>query len=154
MLINAVKSVVAVFGQPPPHLPTFTFGNTVLEVVPKLTYVGITFQSTHAEIFASHYSTKASKARVIGHAILGVESMIGSLPPYEGHKLYMARVDPHLTGGCKVVLDVHPLAQQLVDVQYSFLCQLLKVNNHAMIALLFTETCVIPLQFCRAQLAL
>jgi hypothetical protein len=113
-----------------------------------------TFQSTHAKIFASHYSTKASKAWVIGHAILGVEFMIGSLPPYKGHKLYMARVDPHLTGGCEVVLDVHPLAQQLVDVQHSFLHPLLKVNNRAMIAPLFTETCVIPLQFCRAQLAL
>jgi hypothetical protein len=59
-----------------------------------------------------------------------------------------------LIGGCEVVLDVHPLAQQLVDVQHSFLRRLLKVNNRAMIAPLFTETAVIPLQFRRAQLAL
>jgi ribonuclease HI len=154
MQVNAVKSMIAIFGKLPQIIPPFTFGDAAVKVVERFTYVGVTFQTTHANVFASHYSTKASKARVIGHAILGVESMIGSLPPLESRKLYMARVDPHLISGCEVTLDVDDLALQLLDVQHSYLRRLLKINKRSMIAPLFTETAVAPLQYRRIQLAL
>lgn len=64
MCINAVKSFIAIFGTLPSTLPIFTLGDNMVDVVEKITYVGITFQTTHPNIFASHYCTKASKARV------------------------------------------------------------------------------------------
>lgn len=82
--------------------------NKTIVIKEQFTYVGIIFQTTHRNIFVGHYMNKASKARVIGHAILGVESMVGRLPPAEGRKLYMGHIDPHLTGGCEIAIDVDP----------------------------------------------
>jgi hypothetical protein len=62
MRINAAKSFIAIFGTLPSTLPIFTLGDNMVDVVEKITYVGITFQMTHPNIFASHYCTKASKA--------------------------------------------------------------------------------------------
>jgi hypothetical protein len=35
-----------------------------------------------------------------------MESIIGTLPPWEAKKLYMAQIDPHLIHGYEVILDV------------------------------------------------
>jgi hypothetical protein len=48
--------------------------------------------------------------------------MIGHLPPFEGKKLYMACIDPHLVFGCEVILDVDKvLLRHLEEVQHSYL---------------------------------
>lgn len=155
LLINAVKSMIAIFEKLPIIIPSFWFGDARVTVTEKVTYVGVTFQTTHKNIFAEHYTTKASKARGIGHAILGVESMVGCLPPWEGRKLYMGRVDPHLVSGCEVCLDVDPARLSLlVDVQHSFLRRLLQLNSRCMVAPLYTETSIAPLQHRRILLAL
>jgi hypothetical protein len=56
--------------------------------------------------------------------------MIGTLPPWEGKILYMARVDPHPIGAAEVALDVdESLLHELEDVQHSFLRRLLDLNH-------------------------
>src|SRR6202044_3681248 len=97
----------------------------------------------------------ASKACRVACACFALNSFIGTLPPKEGRQLYMARVDPMLTIGCEVVLDVEDaLVQELMDVQHLFLRRLLGVGQHSMLATLFTETGILPLRFRRAKLAI
>ncbi|KAJ7141096.1 hypothetical protein C8R44DRAFT_240746 [Mycena epipterygia] len=67
------------------------------------------------------------------------------------------RVDPHLTSGCEVVLDVdRPLGASLevTVAQIKFLRRLLGLNPRSMLAVLFTETGIIPIRYRRALLAL
>ncbi|KAF8879476.1 hypothetical protein BD779DRAFT_1649417, partial [Infundibulicybe gibba] len=155
MTINAIKSFVMIFGPLPPVRPLFWFGGTEVKVTGRQTYVGLTLCSTTRNIFAEHYSNKASKTRAIGNTILGLESMIGTLPPWEGKKLYMSLMDPHLTHGCEIALDVDEgILKGLEDVQTAFLRRLLGLNKRAMLAPLYTETSVVPLRFRRLNLAL
>jgi hypothetical protein len=84
-----------------------------------------------------------------------VDSLISSLPPREGQILYIAQVDPHLIGGCEVVLDVDLSSLKLLcDVQHKFLRRLLGVNPSSPLAPLFTELGILPLRFRRIALAL
>ena len=79
------------------------------------------------------------------------------LPLKEGKILYMARVDPILTFGCEVVLDIEDALVQkltLADVQHLFIQRLLGLGPHSLLATLFTETGILPLRFRRAKLAI
>jgi hypothetical protein len=157
MLVNAQKSAVIIFGPLPRALPVITLGGSPIQLVDKLTYVGITFQSIHHNIFAVHYKNKASKGCIIAHAVFGVESLTGTQPPCGGRKLYMTRVDPHLTSRCEIALGVDDhLLKDLCDVQHSVLQHLLRINKCAIIAPLFTETAVMSLRssYRRSELAL
>ncbi|KAJ7230887.1 hypothetical protein C8J57DRAFT_996420, partial [Mycena rebaudengoi] len=80
---------------------------------------------------------------------------IGCLPPADGIRLYMARVDPHLTFGCEVCLDTDAgNIRELTDVQHEFIGRLLGVHDHSILAPLFTETGILPLTYRRPFLAL
>ena len=61
-----------------------------------------------------------------------LDAFIGVLPLKEGVLLYMVRVDPVLAFRCEVVLD----------------------GTHSMLAMLFTETGILPLIFCYVKLAI
>ncbi|KAF8240369.1 hypothetical protein L208DRAFT_1233446 [Tricholoma matsutake] len=111
--------------------------------------------STQRNIFAKHYKNKASKAQSVGNTVLGMESIIGTLPPWEAKKLYMAQIDPHLIHGYEVILDVDlPLLEKLSDVQTSYLRRVLGLHRRSMITPLFTETSLVPLRFRRIILTL
>ncbi|KAK7008449.1 hypothetical protein R3P38DRAFT_2413192, partial [Favolaschia claudopus] len=78
------------------------------------------------------------------------KTMIGCLPPKEGLRLYMARIDPHLTSGCEVCLDTsNAHLEILTSVQHEFLRRLLGVHGRSILAVLFTETGIIPLNYRR-----
>ncbi|KAJ7887840.1 hypothetical protein B0H14DRAFT_3430461 [Mycena olivaceomarginata] len=80
---------------------------------------------------------------------------IGCLPPPQGIQLYMARIDPHLTFGCEVALDVTDAhVSKLEDVQNEFLCWLLGLHRRSVLAVLFSETGVIPLRYRQLSLAI
>ena len=124
MMINAIKSSIMIFGPTSAEpVPCFYFGEDQVTVSSEQTYVGVTVISPkigtrQLNIFEEHYTKKASKARVIGNAIFGLESMIGVLPPWEEKKLYMALVDPHLIHGCEVSLDTNKTSlAQLEEIQ-------------------------------------
>ncbi|KAF8872278.1 hypothetical protein BD779DRAFT_1452936, partial [Infundibulicybe gibba] len=102
-----------------------------------------------------YYGNKASKNCAIGNAMLGLEPMIGTLPTWEGKKSYMSLMDPHLTHGCEITLDVgEGILKGLEDVRTAFLRRLLGLNKRAMLVPLYTETSVVPLRFRRLNLAL
>jgi hypothetical protein len=155
MFVNALKSVIMLFGCLPWDLPGFWLGDASVRVVQEHTYVGVSMQSTSRNIFLPHYEKKATVACQCGHAILAVESLLSTLPPKEGWILYMAQVDPHLVSGCEVALDSDLVAlKELCDVQHKFLHRLLGVNASSPLAPLFTELGILPLRFRRVILAL
>ncbi|KAJ7089272.1 hypothetical protein B0H15DRAFT_840211 [Mycena belliarum] len=80
---------------------------------------------------------------------------IGSLPIREGLILYMARIDCYLISGADIYLDVDAAhAEELIDAQHLFLQRLLGINSRSMLAVLFTETGLMPIKIRRLLLAL
>ncbi|KAJ7288689.1 hypothetical protein C8J57DRAFT_1047082, partial [Mycena rebaudengoi] len=75
---------------------------------------------------------------------------IGCLLPADGIRLYMARVDPHLTFGCEVCLDTE--ADNLGKPMHArhklkFIRRLLGLHDHSILALLFTEAGIFSLTY-------
>lgn len=81
MQLSTIKSMIMIFGPIPQTLPLFIFGDKPVKLKTEQTYVGITLQSTQCNIFAKHYTNKAGKAWSVGNMVLGMESIIGTLPP-------------------------------------------------------------------------
>ncbi|KAJ7217825.1 hypothetical protein GGX14DRAFT_357510 [Mycena pura] len=129
-------------------------GNLVVKLVPDFKYVGTWFTSVHPNIFARHYAIKASKAWGVANAVFGLKHQIGSLPVREGLALYKARVDCYLTSGCELSLDTDALVTEHVEVQHLFLRRLLGLNAHSVLAVLFTETGLLPVRIRQLLLAL
>ena len=155
MVLNAIKSVGIILGPLPNPLPSFKFGNAEVIVEEQHTYIGLTILSTSCNIFKEHYNIKAGKAKNIGNMILATQSVIGKLFPWELRKFYMALMDPHLTHGAKISLDINPpLLEKLEEIQHLFLSRLLNVGEKCMNAVLFTETAVIPIKYRRIITAL
>ncbi|KAJ7911527.1 hypothetical protein B0H13DRAFT_1614472, partial [Mycena leptocephala] len=80
---------------------------------------------------------------------------IGSLPAKEGLQLYMARIDCYLISAAEISIDIDAhLVEEFLDVQHLFLRRLLGINSRAMLAVLFTETGLMPIRIRRLLLAL
>lgn len=128
--LNVSKTVGMIFGPVPNPLPVLAIGQESLVFTDHFKYVGITFQSTHRNIFFQHYINKASAACLETYKIFAAESLISAFPMKEGLQLYMALVDPHLTFGCEVCIDIDSTALKLLeDVQVMCLRHLLGLPN-------------------------
>jgi hypothetical protein len=124
-----------------------TVRGEAIELVSEYKYVGVWFTSMAQDIFAVHYHEKVTKAHRVACASFTLDAFIGVLLPKEGKMLYMARVDPILTYGCEVILDVNEtLAQELSDVPHLYIQHLLAVGSRSMVATLFMETGLMPLR--------
>ncbi|KAJ3848169.1 hypothetical protein EV368DRAFT_13775, partial [Lentinula lateritia] len=120
-------------------------------------YVSIFFQSTHHNIFASHYTKKHGAAIGTACTITGHNLLVGNqcMPPSITKQLYTALVDCHLTNGCKIMPDTDPgLIWILEEVQIHFLRRMLSLSNNSVITSLFTETGIRPIRTCHASLTL
>ena len=173
MAVNRLKSLIMAFGPYPPlALSILTIGGHRLAWTATYTYVGITFTSTHRYfhspclygpsayhiaryIFAPHYKTKETKARNIAQGCFAAQAFVGPIPVWDGRMLYQARVDPHLTYGCEVCLDIDPaLLLPLERVQHDFFRRLLGLQARSLTVVLHSETGCEPLPHRRLCLAL
>ncbi|OSD07970.1 hypothetical protein PYCCODRAFT_1357714 [Trametes coccinea BRFM310] len=152
---NVPKTLASVHGPLPDSLPLLRLADRFLTYVSVATYVGMTFSTTAADMFHAHYDAKVTTARRVAGAALALHSYVGSIPPLIALCLYRARVEPHLTAGCEVALDVHNRClSDLVAVQHLFLRRALHLSAHAQLLPLFTETGLWPLRYRRYHLAL
>ncbi|KAF7360730.1 Reverse transcriptase domain-containing protein [Mycena venus] len=125
-----------------------------VELVHEFKYVGIWLTSTTSNIFSRNYEIKASKARNACNAIFAMKHRTGSLPVKEGLQLYMARVDCYLISAAEISIDVDAhLLDNYLDAQHLFLRRLLGINSRSMLAVLFTETGLMPIRIRRLLLA-
>ncbi|KAJ6482322.1 hypothetical protein C8R47DRAFT_1283329 [Mycena vitilis] len=123
IFISVPKSKWMIFGPLPAILPVLLLGDLVVELVFEFKYVGIWLTSTTANKFSKNYAIKASKARNASNAAFALKH----------------RID--------VCLDVdNGLVAELVDAQHLYLRRLLGINSRSILAVLFTETGVMPLR--------
>ncbi|KAJ7613347.1 hypothetical protein DFH06DRAFT_1014941 [Mycena polygramma] len=155
IFISVPKSKYMIFGPLPTTLPTLWLGDRTVELVSEFKYVGIWLTSTTNNIFSKNYTVKASKARNASNAIFAMKHRVGSLPAKEGLQIFMGRVDCYLTSAAEISIDVDAhLVEEFVDVQHLFLRRLLGINSRSMVAVLFTETGLMPIRPRRLLLAL
>ncbi|EMD30701.1 hypothetical protein CERSUDRAFT_78667, partial [Gelatoporia subvermispora B] len=57
--------------------------------------------------FNACIDAKATAASKMANVTLAAEAYVGRLPPWDGRTLYLARIDPHLTAGAAVMLDLN-----------------------------------------------
>ncbi|KAJ6482319.1 hypothetical protein C8R47DRAFT_920944, partial [Mycena vitilis] len=145
MVISGTKTECMLFGELPRVMPIMRVGEWIIKFVKKYKFVGIIFTSVDDDIFSAHYTQKASKARAVANTTFAAKTMIGCLPVPEGTRLQTGRLDPHLTFGCEICLDVDPVnLRELTDVQHEYIRRLLGVHSRSILAVLFTETGIIP----------
>jgi hypothetical protein len=155
LTVNAIKSWCMIFGELPEVMPVFTLAGEPVPCAVSHPYVGIVFRSGHCNIFTEIYTTKATKARSCGHAIFGMETVLGrnQLPSREGKHCTWRGSILRVTQLPTPDIDDR-LLHLLEDVQHSFLRRLLHVNSQSMLAPLYTETGILPLRYRRIILTL
>ena len=130
-------------------------GAHMLQEVKVFQYVGIYIQTDKKDMFERQYQVNAEKAGQMANMCLAVNRIVGGLPVWEARALYMARVDPYLTNGCDVSLDVVKSNLSLLeDVQIAYLRKMLGMGSRSMIAVLFSQTGIMPIRYRRILLAL
>ncbi|KAJ7451708.1 hypothetical protein B0H11DRAFT_1689775, partial [Mycena galericulata] len=80
---------------------------------------------------------------------------VGELPAWDARTLYIVRVDPYLTAGCDVCLDMDTKSlASLERVRVKFLRRMLGLGRRSLRAVLFSETGIWPIKYCCLYLAL
>ncbi|KAF5382677.1 hypothetical protein D9615_003053 [Tricholomella constricta] len=156
MIISTVKTKWSVARHGPTNSDgiRITVAGIPIEFVTYYTYVGITFDFANSSMFQKHSKTKTSAAQGISGATFTIDSFVGIIPPPEGRKLYMARIDPHLIHGCDVILDTNRAAlNELENVQRTFIRRMLHLSARSLLHPLYTETGLMPLKYRRIILA-
>ncbi|KAI1784186.1 hypothetical protein LXA43DRAFT_902099, partial [Ganoderma leucocontextum] len=153
--VSVPKTAASVFGDLPPTLPALVLNGGHIRYVETYVYTGTAFTSTSRDVFSEHYSHRATSAEKVGWASFSLESYTGTLPPEVALTLYRARVEPHLTFGCEVALDVYSSSyERLEKVQKALLRRALGLGSHSQVTPLFSETGVQPIRYRRLDLAL
>lgn len=156
LVINYIKTVMmAMFYTA--QLPDLYIGSHKLSWVTSYVYVGVSFttESSSTSLFSDQYKTKRTKARQTANVILGLQSHIGPIPPFDACKLYKARIDPHLIFACELSVDCSKsLLSEIQDIQHLYLRAILGLNPRSTLAVLFTETGITPIKYRRLLVAL
>ncbi|KAJ7081140.1 hypothetical protein B0H15DRAFT_747330, partial [Mycena belliarum] len=149
------KCIYQIYGPRQKTYPTFHLSGATIKQVQKACYLGIWLETGTKFIWREHYKVKAKKATVVANVILGLDRFVGHLPAWDARTLYMARVDPYLTSGCDVCLDVNLKSLKLLEkVQLRFLRRMLGIGSQSVRAVLFSETGIWPIKYRRVYLAL
>ncbi|PBK69040.1 hypothetical protein ARMSODRAFT_936258 [Armillaria solidipes] len=155
LLVNIPKTKAMAFGKLPSTLPVFTILGRPIEWTNEHKYLGVTFTSSRADIFSQHYTEKEKSARRTANVTFTLQKYFGDLPPREGVLIYKSRIDPHLTFGAEVAVDVASSGPHLLEnVQVAYLRRLLSVQKRSMRVIVFTETGILPLPYRRIMFAL
>ncbi|OJT08564.1 RNA-directed DNA polymerase from mobile element jockey [Trametes pubescens] len=148
--VNVSKTFLMVFGCLPRTMPVLSLEGEQLRLTESTTYVGVVLCSTTRNIFALHRALQAMKARRVGNATLALECYIGAIPMNFARKLYSARVDPHLTSGCVVDLDVNTAdLRPLEIIQHTFARRVSRLPSHTPAMPVLLDLALRPLRYKR-----
>jgi hypothetical protein len=129
-------------------------GQDIIRFVEEYKFIGVYHTSSLRYIYAKNYEVKASKARNVSNATFAMESCIDGLPPWDGRRIYKARVEPHLSFAAEIALDVDlNLLGLYEEVENQFLRRLLGLNRRSVLAPIFTDVDIMPIRFRRALIA-
>ncbi|KLO04582.1 hypothetical protein SCHPADRAFT_989503, partial [Schizopora paradoxa] len=154
LLINIIKSLAVAVNSPTPSVK-LKMGDACIKWTNEYCYIGTVFSAQKHNSFDTHYQTQAKKARNAANVILGLQTHVGAIAPAHGRTLYFARIDPYLTFGCEVCIDLrNSNLAMLQKVQNTFLRAILRLNPKSITAVLFSETNIMPIAYRRLYLAL
>ncbi|KAJ6568614.1 hypothetical protein B0H19DRAFT_989133, partial [Mycena capillaripes] len=152
---SILKCLYQRFGPRQKINPTFHLGGKAIQQEQQARYLGIWFETGCKFMWREQYKIKAKKASKVANVILGLDRFVGSLPAWDLRTLYMARVDPYLTAGCEICLDIDKKSLKLLEsVQLKFLRRMLGIGTRSMKAVCFSETGIWPIKYRRVYLAL
>ncbi|PBK94116.1 hypothetical protein ARMGADRAFT_1101013, partial [Armillaria gallica] len=148
LLVNIAKTKAMAFGKLPDMLPIFTILGRLIEWTNKHKYLGVTFISSHADIFSQHYIEKEKSACHTANVTFTLVNYFGDLPPRERVSIYKSCIDPLLSFGVEVTVDVSASHSQILEnVQVTYLRHLLSIQKRSIRAIMFTETGILPLPY-------
>ncbi len=78
---SRAKTKAMAFGKLPDTLPVFTILGRPIEWTNEHKYLGVTFTSSHADIFSQHYIEKEKSARRTANVTFTLVNYFGDLPP-------------------------------------------------------------------------
>ncbi|KAF9020379.1 hypothetical protein BDZ89DRAFT_991924 [Hymenopellis radicata] len=149
-MINVPKTKAMVFGVVPDVLPTLYLQGKPIEWVDEHKYLGATFTSGKGGLFARMYTAKAITARKTANVTLRLQKHFGDLPPAQALTIYKSRVASHLTYAAEIAVDLGTTNLALLEaVEAYFLRRVLHVHDRSRLAILYSETGIIPLRFTR-----
>ncbi|KAI0693700.1 hypothetical protein C8T65DRAFT_585580, partial [Cerioporus squamosus] len=149
------KTYAALYGPIPNPPPVLTLQRKPLTWVDTATYTGVTLSSTARNVFKAHYAAKEKAARKVANGALALEQYIGAIPPPIALRMFRALVEPHLTYGCEIAVDVQPtVLEPLEKVEVAFLRRVLSLGSQCQLVPLYLETGVWPLRYRRLSLVL
>lgn len=138
------------FGALPDVLPSLHLQGKAIAWTDEHQYLGVPFHSRSGGLFRRLYEKKSITARRTANVALRLQKHFGDLPPAQGLTVYKARVASHLTYAAEVAIGVSPPALALLEsVETHFLRRILHVHDRSRLAILYSETGVIPLRFKR-----
>jgi hypothetical protein len=142
------KCVYSIANKRPRTEENFYLGGQPIKEVTQFQYVGIHFQTNSKEMFNEQYHVNEEKARRTANMCLALDHIVGDMPVWDARTLYMAHVDPYLTAGCEVSLDVMDTKRQALEkVQHRYLRRMFGLNEKSMTAVLFSETGTMPIRY-------
>ncbi|KAJ7161636.1 hypothetical protein C8R46DRAFT_904695, partial [Mycena filopes] len=149
------KCLYQVFGPRQRTNTGFHLGGKQIARVNIACYLGVWLETGSKFIWREQYKVKARKATTVANVLLGLDRFVGSIPAWDARTLYMSRVDPYLTAGCDVCLDVEAKSLALLErVQVKFLRRMLGLGRRSLKVVLFSETGIWPIKYRRVYLAL
>lgn len=80
VLTNVPKTMALMFGPLPSPFPVLSLCQGLVSWVDSARYTGIYFSTTHADVFARHYTDRGRSARTAADAVVSMESYIGAIP--------------------------------------------------------------------------
>ncbi|EIW53142.1 uncharacterized protein TRAVEDRAFT_80635, partial [Trametes versicolor FP-101664 SS1] len=150
LAVNVSKSFLLAFGPLPLALPRITLYGERLQLTDCTAYVGVLLATSKRNVYANHRVLQAKKARAVANSTLGVEGLIGPIPPFFARKLYNARIHPHLISACVVDLDVNTAdLRELEDVQNTFARRVSRLPAHTQILPVLMDLGLRPLRYAR-----
>jgi hypothetical protein len=87
IVVNLIKTIIMVLWNAPDGLE-IRIGANVLNVSSEEKYVGVHMQTNARNMFAKHYTEKASTARYCVHRLMGIEDAAGRLNPKQYKTIY------------------------------------------------------------------
>lgn len=138
------------FGKLPNMLPVFTIQGQPIEWMNRHKYLSVTFTSSCADIFSQHYVEKEKAAHHTANVTFILVNYFSDLPPWEGVSIYKSCINPILSFGVEVAVDMSTSHSQILkDVQIAYLRHLLSIQKWSIWAAMFTETGILPLSYCQ-----
>ncbi|KAF9033044.1 hypothetical protein BDZ89DRAFT_947954 [Hymenopellis radicata] len=146
-MVNVPKTKAMVFGVVPEVLPTLYLQGKPIEWVDEHKYLGSTFSSRKGGLFATMYAAKAVTARKTANVTLRLQKHFGDLPPAQALMIYKSRIASHAS---EVAIDLRAANLALLEaVEVYFLRRVLHLHDRSRIAILYSETGIVPLRFTR-----